>query len=51
MRQSRTSDPRPARAAASERPATPVFRDFVRTLEKLEGARSEAPRPAREGTR
>jgi hypothetical protein len=50
MRQSRTPPHPPRAASPRERPA-PVFRDFVRTLEKLEGARSEAPRPAREGTR
>ena len=50
----RTPAPPPARAAAEaparERP-TPVFRSFVRTLEKLEGARSRPPRPAREEAR
>ncbi|HEX8664486.1 MAG TPA: hypothetical protein VF744_10700 [Beijerinckiaceae bacterium] len=52
MRQSRPSAPRPASAdAARERPAPPVFRTFVRTLEKLEGTRGQAPRPAREGAR
>jgi hypothetical protein len=38
------------RGAARERPAPPVFRDFVRTLERLEAER-QASRPAREGAR
>jgi hypothetical protein len=42
----------PARppAATRERPTASVFRNFLRTLEKLEGGRS-AQRPAREGGR
>jgi hypothetical protein len=43
--------PPPRPAASRERPAPPVFRDFVRTLAKLEGAQGQAPRPAREGAR
>ena len=56
MRQSRPA-PRPASAdAARERPAgaarhaPPVFRAFVRALERLEAER-QASRPAREGAR
>jgi hypothetical protein len=47
----RPPSPRPARTGSTsrERPA-PVFRDFVRALERLESGRG-APRPAREGSR
>ena len=53
MRQSREPETRPARAADAprQRPAPPVFRTFVRTLERLEAERSQAPRSAREGAR
>ena len=49
MKDIRTPEPRPA-ADARERPAAPVFRAFVRTLERLEAER-QASRPAREGAR
>jgi hypothetical protein len=52
MKENRAGESRIRRAAADRRPrpTDSVFRNFVRTLEKLESARGGA-RPAREGSR
>ena len=52
MKTNRMGGSRVPRAAAEprRRPTNSVFRNFVRTLEKLESARSGA-RPGREGSR